>query len=93
MQMYFQQKIKDNLMFCVQNFSVDVAIGGRMLSTDLVAGLLNVSGVLSQPGSVHQVEQVAIVRSVVEKRQGLGNAVGLKTNCIRSVKERFCSVL
>ena len=75
-------------MFCVQNFSVDVAICGRMLSADLVAGLLNVSGVLSQSGSVHQVEQVAIVRSVVEKRQGLGNAVGLKTNCIRSVKER-----
>ena len=56
---------------------VDVAVGGGALGADEVAGVLGVGGVLHQPRPVHQVEQVAVVRPVVQDGQRLGPGVGL----------------
>ena len=47
------------------------------LGADEVVGVLGEGGVVDQPRPVHQVEQVAVVRTKVQQGQGLGHRVGL----------------
>jgi hypothetical protein len=56
---------------------VDVAVSCGVLGTDIVASLLRVGGVVHQPRSVHQVEQVAVVGPVIQDGEGLRPGVGL----------------
>jgi len=59
------------------NGAIDVAICIGVLSTDLVACLLQISWICGQSGSVHQVKEVAVVRPEVQEGQRLRDAVGL----------------
>ena len=48
------------------------------LGADEVVGVLGEGGIVDQARPVHQVEQVAVVRTKVQQGQGLGDGVGLQ---------------
>ena len=60
------------------NLFIDVAVSFWVLGTDGVIRLLCVGRVQDESRPVHQVEQVAVVRPVVQDGEGLGPGVGLQ---------------
>ena len=49
-------------------YLVNVTIGTRTLSTNVIIGIFGEFRVRSQSGSVHQIEQVAIICTKVQQR-------------------------
>ena len=52
-------------------YLVDIAVCRGSLRANKIVGILREGGVQDQAGSVHQVEEVAVVRPVVQQRQRL----------------------
>jgi hypothetical protein len=57
---------KTDALVCVPCLFVDVAVCRGVLSTDAVVCVLRVGRVQNQSRAVHQVEQVAVVRTVIQ---------------------------
>ena len=52
-------------------YLVDIAVCRGSLRANKIVGILREGGVQGQAGPVHQVEEVAVVRPVVQQRQRL----------------------